>query len=204
MEDLRLKHARALYKDRVRIVLSAMLIVFASTFYFFYSPAIIGIGLTPPSDYPRSSTLGLEVVASYNTIGFLISVLIMAALFRFWSWAFLPSPAITFTFAVLEGILGPKASIKQVLGKRFKVTLENGLQFEVICKTRERGTGDWFNFRLITSPLQGESLHEIALRHGLGIQQNRFVATVSSEELHQRTFLLAKAMMMTQAVPSTS
>jgi hypothetical protein len=199
VEDTRLKHARALYKDKLRIVLSAMLIVFAATFYFFYSPAITGIGLTPPSDYPRGFTQGLEVVTSFNTIGFLISVFLLAAVFRFWSWAFLPGPASTFTLAVLEGILGPKAIIRQTLGKRFKITLENGLQFEVICKTRERGTEDWFNYRLITSPLHGEGLREIALRHGLSLRENRFVTTVSSEELHQRTFLLTKALMMTQA-----
>ena len=196
LEDTLLKQARALYKDRIRIAISAMLIVFTATFYLFFNHAISGYGAIPPSDYPRGFTQGLEVVTSFNTIGFLISVLLMALVFRFWSWAFLPGPASTFTLAVLEGILGPKASIKQTIGKRFTVTLENGMHFDVICKTKDRAADEWFSYRLITSPLEGKSLREIALRHGFAFKDNRFVATVSSEELHQRTFLLAKAMMI--------
>jgi hypothetical protein len=196
LEDTLLKQARALYKDRLRIALSAMLIVFTITFYLFYNHAISGYGLAPPSEYPHGFTQGLEVVASFNTIGFIISIVLMALVFRFWSWAFLPGPATTFTLAVLEGILGPKISIRQVLGKRFKVTLENGMQFEVSCKTKDRGIDEWFKFRLISSPLEGQHLREIALRHGFAFKNSRFVATVSSEELHQRTFLLTKAMML--------
>jgi hypothetical protein len=196
LEDIRLKHARALYRDRLRIVLSAFIIVFAATFYFFYSPAISAIGIDPSNDISHGIIQGLAVVASFNTVGFLISILLMAMVFRFWSWAFLPGPASTFTLAVLEGILGPKTVIKQTIGKRFRVTLENDLRFDVICKTKERGTEDWFNYRLITSPLTGNDLRNIALRHGLAFKENRFVTTVSSEELHQRTFLLTKAMMM--------
>jgi hypothetical protein len=196
LEDIRLKHARALYRDRLRIVLSAFIIVFAATFYFFYSPAISAIGLNPPEDFSHGIVQGLAVVASFNTVGFLISVFFMAAVFRFWSWAFLPGPASTFTLAVLEGILGPKAVIRQRIGKRFRVTLENGSRFDVVCKTKQRGTEDWFNYRLITSPLTGRNLRSIALRHGLALKENRFVTTVSSGELHQRTLLLTKAMMM--------
>jgi hypothetical protein len=196
LEDTRLKHARALYKDRLRIVLSAFLIASAATFYFFFSPFITGIGANPQEYYNHGIVQGLAIVASFNTIGFLISLFLMAAVFRFWSWAYLPGPASSFTLAVLEGILGPKATIMQTVGRRFKVTLENGLQFDVICKTKERGTDDWFNYRLVTSPLTGEGLRDIALRHGMVLKENRFVTTVSSEELHQRTFLLTKAMMM--------
>jgi hypothetical protein len=196
LDDTRLKHARALYRDRLRIVQSAFLIASTATFYFFFSPAITGIGAFPSDDFNHGITQGLAVVVSFNTVGFLVSLFLMASVFRFWSWAFLPGPASSFTLAVLEGILGPKATIMQTIGKRFKVTLENGMQFDVICKTKERGTDDWFNYRLITSPLTGENLRNIALRHGLALKENRFVTTVSSEELHQRTFLLTKAMMM--------
>ncbi len=200
LEDTLLKQARALYKDRLRIALSAMLVVFTVTFYLFFNYALSGYGVTPPSDYPRGFTQGLEVVSTFNTIGFLISVFLMALIFRFWSWAFLPGPASTYTLGVLEGILGPKASIKQIIGKRFRVTLENGLQFDVICKTKDRAADEWFSYRLVTNPLEGKNLREIALRHGFALRDNRFVATVSSEELHQRTFLLTKAMMLANSV----
>jgi hypothetical protein len=199
VEDALLKQARALYRDRLRIALSTMIIVFSVTFYLFFNSAITGYGATPPNDIPRVITQGLEVVTSFNTLGFLLSVFLMALVFRFWSWAFLPGPATTYTLTVLEGILGPKVRIKQTLGKRFKVTLENGMQFDVSCKTKDRGSNEWFSYRLVTAPLDGDRLREIALRHGLSLKDNRFVATISSEELHQRTFLLTKAMMMTNS-----
>jgi hypothetical protein len=200
LEDVLLKQARALYKDRLRIALTTVLIVFTVTFYLFFNPTITGYGQTPPNDYSHGFTQGLEVAASFNIIGFLISVFLMALVFRFWSWAFLPGPATTFTLAVLQGILGPKGKIKQALGKRFKITLENGMQFNVSCKTKDRGSDEWFSYRLVTSPLKGKTLREIALRHGFTLKNNKFVATVSSEELHQRTFLLTKAMMIANSV----
>ena len=69
------------------------------------------------------------------------------------------------------------------------------MQFDVICKTKDSAADEWFSYRLITNPLEGKDLRDIALRHGFALQNNRFVATVSSEELHQRTFLLTKAIM---------
>jgi len=196
LEDNLLKQARALYKDRLRIALSAMLVVFTVTFYLFFNYTISGYGSQLPNDYPRGFTQGLAVVTTFNTIGFLASIILMVLVFRFWSWAFLPGPASTYTLAVLEGILGSKVKINQTIGKRFRVTLENGIQFDVICKTKDRSSDEWFSYRLVTSPLKGKTLREIALRHGFALRENRFVATISSEELHQRTFLLAKAIMV--------
>jgi len=194
MEDDLLKQARALYKDRLRIALSAMLIVFTITCYAFYNLALYGTYV--PSGSPSGSTQGFAAAVSFNAVGFIVSIFLMALVFRFWSWAFLPGPAAIFTLGVLEGILGPKAAIEQVVGKRFKVMLENGMQFEVSCRTRNRGTDEWFSYRLVTSPVQGRGLKEIALRHGFALKDDRFVATVSSDELHQRTLLLTKAMMI--------
>ncbi len=197
MEDDLLKQARALYKDRLRIALSAMLIVFTTTCYVFYNLALSGTDV--PNGLPGGSTQGFQAAVSFNTIGFTVSILLMALVFRFWSWAFLPGPAAIFTLGLLEGILGPRVVIEQVIGKRFKVTLENGMQFEVSCRTRNRGTDEWFSYRLVTSPLQGSGLREVALRHGFALKDDRFVATVSSDELHQRTFLLTKAMMVARS-----
>lgn len=194
MEDDLLKQARALYKDRLRIALSAMLIVFTTTCYVFYNLALSGTGV--PNGSGGGSTQGFQAAVSFNTIGFTVSILLMVLVFRFWSWAFLPGPAAIFTLGVLEGILGPKVTIEQVIGKRFKVTLENGMQFEISCRARDRGTDEWFSYRLVTSPLQGSGLREVALRHGFALKDDRFVATVSSDELHQRAFLLTKAMMV--------
>lgn len=194
MDNALLKQAKALYKDRLRIVISAMMIGFASIFYIFYNLAASSV--TPPNGTPGGSTQALQSVASFNTLGFSVSILLLALLFRFWSWAFLPGPASTFTLAVLKGILGSRISVKQSIGKRFKVTLENGMQFEVSCRTRNRSTDEWFSYRLASGPLRGTSLKEIALRHGFALKDGKFVATVSSDELHQRTFLLTKAMII--------
>ena len=197
LEDTLLKQARALYKDRLRIALAAFIIVFAISFYLFYSPEIISLGTVPPvGNIPAGWTTGFAVVASVNTIGFFLAVAIMVLIFRFWSWAFLPGPASTFTLAILKGILGSKITIKHTLGKRFRVTLENGLHFDVNCRIKEKDTGEWFVYRLVSEQLQSDKLRNIALRHGFGVKNNCLVANVSNDELHHRTFLLTKAMML--------
>ncbi|TFG28155.1 hypothetical protein EU528_11695 [Candidatus Thorarchaeota archaeon] len=197
MEDSLLKQARALYKDRLRIALAAFIFVFAITFYLFYSPEIITLGITPRDGVmPTGWTQGFSVVASVNTLGFFSAVLLMALIFKIWSWAFLPSPASTFTLTVLRGILGSQTLIKNSFGKRFRVTLENGLQFDVNCSIKEKDTGEWFVYNLVSTKLQCDTLRNIALRHGFGVKDNRLVANVSNDELHHRTFLLTKAMML--------
>jgi len=197
MEDILLKQARALYRDRLRIALAAFIFVFAITFYLFYSPEIITLGVVPPINLaPSGWTQGFAVVASVNTIGFFSTIVLMALIFRFWSWAFLPGPASTFTLAVLRGILGSQSTIRYTLGKRFRVTLENGLQFDVNCRIKEKNTGEWFAYRLVSTKIQSDGLRNIALRHGFGVKDDRFVANVSNDELHLRTFLLTQAMML--------
>ncbi|MGY5878895.1 MAG: hypothetical protein RTV31_01535 [Candidatus Thorarchaeota archaeon] len=200
MEDTLLKQARALYKDRLRIALAAFILVFAITFYLFYSPEIISLGAVPPDTVDSGGwTQGFAVVASVNTVGFFSAIVLMALIFRFWSWAFLPGPASTFTLAVLRGILGSQSTIRHTFGKRFRVTLENGLQFDVNCRIKEKDTGEWFAYRLVSTQLHCDKLRNIALRHGFGVKDNRLVASVSNDELHHRTFLLTKAMMLVGA-----
>ncbi|MGY5873804.1 MAG: hypothetical protein RTV72_16265 [Candidatus Thorarchaeota archaeon] len=197
MENELLLEAKALYKDRIRIALSAFIIVFSITFFVYYTSGIAGLGTTPPSG--GGISLGLEVVAAFNNVGLLIAVALMIVAFRFWSWAFLPGPASLFTMSVLRGILGPGASIKQSIGKQFKVILDNGLSFAISCYIQEKGTDDWFSYRLVSSDLQNGDLRNVALRHGFSLKGNRFVANVSNDELHHRTILLTKAMMMASA-----
>ncbi|TFH06477.1 MAG: hypothetical protein E4H14_10770 [Candidatus Thorarchaeota archaeon] len=200
MDDILLKQARALYKDRLRIALAAFIFLFAITFYLFYSPEIITLGAVPPVGLtPVGWTQGFAVVASVNTIGLFIALAMMTLIFRFWSWAFLPGPASTFTLAVLRGILGSQTTIRHTLGKRFRVTLENGLHFDVNCRIKEKDTGEWFAYRLVSAKLQSTQLRNIALRHGFGVMDNRLVASVSNDELHHRTLLLTKAIMMANA-----
>jgi len=197
MEDTLLKQARALYKDRLRIALAALIVVFFITFYIFYSPGIISLGATPPDGIPFGGwTQGFAVVASVNTVGFFSAIALMALIFRFWSWGFLPGPASTYTLAVLKGIFNSKVTVKHSFGKRFKVTFENGLQFDVNCSIKEKNTGEWFVYRLISTQLQCSQLRNIALRHGFGVKNDRIVGSVSNDELHHRTILLTKAMML--------
>ena len=197
VENDYLLEAKALYKDRIRIALSAFIIVFSITFSVYYTSGIAGLGPLPPP--AEGVSRGLQVVAAFNTLGLLVAVALMVAAFRFWSWAFLPGPATLFTLSVLRGILGPGAIIKQTIGKRFRVTLDNGLTFNINCHIQEKGTDDWFSYRLVSSELQTGNLRNIALRHGFSLKGNRLVANVSNDELHHRTFLLAKAMMIATA-----
>lgn len=192
VENELLKQARALYKDRLRIALSALIIVAFLTFSYFFTSGYFPSA--PPEGIHSGWTQGLAVVTSLNSIGFILSIAAMVAIYQFWSWAFLPGPALTYTFAILRGILGEQTRIKHSIGKRFKITLENGLQFEVSCKIKDRPSGEWFLYRLSSSEFKNEHLKEIALRHGFGVRHSRMVASVSSDELHLRTFLLTRAM----------
>ena len=196
MEDMLLKQARALYKDRLRIALAALIVVFSITFYLFYNPEIISLGAIPPDGWNQGWTQGFAVVASVNTIGFCLSVAFIILIFRFWTWAFLPGPALTYTLAILKGILGTKTTIRHTFGKKIKVTMENGLQFDVNCRIKEKGTDEWFVYRLVSAQLHCGQLRNIALRHGFGVKNDRLVANISNSELHHRTFLMTKAMML--------
>jgi hypothetical protein len=193
MDEL-LTNARALYKEREKIAISALLIVGTIAFYLFYSPGIFD--LAPPEMFPDGVIQGFEVIASYNTIGFFLAVLLMVLAYGFWTWAFLPSPAAIYTEGVLRGILGPEVTINQSIGKSFRVLLEGDRYIDVSC--RIKGTnGNWFNYRLTSSKLHFDSLETIGLRHGMSVKDGRLTSRVSNEELHARTLLLAKAIMFT-------
>ena len=197
VENQLLLEAKALYKDRIRIALSAFIIVFSIIFFVYYTSGIAGLGTTPP---PATGwTQGLQVVAAFNTIGLFIAVALMVVAFRFWSWAFLPGPASLFTTSTLRGLFGSGAIIKQTIGKRFKVTLDSSMSFNLSCYIQEKGTDDWFSYRLVSSELSSGDLRDVALRHGFSFKNSRFVANVSNDELHHRTLLLAKAMMIATA-----
>ncbi len=142
MENDLLKQARALYKDRLRIALAALIIVAFFMFSFFFTSNYFAP--VPSGALPSGWTQGLAVVTSLNSIGFFLSILMMIVIIQFWSWAFLPGPASTYTYAILRGILGETTKIKHIIGKRFRITLENGLQFEVRCKIKDRPSGEWF------------------------------------------------------------
>jgi len=193
VENELLLEAKALYRDRIRIALSAFIIVFSITFFVYYTTGIAGLGTIPQST-SSGITRGLEVVAAFNNVGLAIGIVLMIGAFHFWSWAFLPGPASLFTLSVLRGILGPGATIKQTIGKRFKIALGSGASFNISCSIQEKGTDDWFSYRLVSSDLQNGNLRNVALRHGFTLKGSRFVANVSNDELHHRTILLAKAM----------
>jgi hypothetical protein len=194
VENDLLLEAKALYKDRTRIILSALIIVFSITFYLYYTSGIAGLGEIPLPE--NGISRGILVVASFNNVGLVIAIALMIMAFRFWSWAFLPGPASLFTITVLKGILGPRAVIKKSIGKRFNVILDNGLSFSINCHVQEKDSEEWFSYQLISSELHNGDLRNIALRHGFAFKNDRFVANIGNDELHHRTLLLAKAMMI--------
>lgn len=198
MENNLLREAKALYKDRIRIILSTLIIIFSITFFLYYTSGLAGLNTDEPT--APGWLLGFEVVASFNNVGLIIAIGLLAVVFRFWSWAFLPGPASTYTLAVLRGILGSKAVVRQTIGKRFKVILENGITFRVSCQIKEKGSNEWFSYRLVSSEINHSDLKDIGLRHGFAVADNRLVASVSNDELHHRTLLLTKALMITAPI----
>jgi len=197
--DYHLKKARALYRDRERIALSALLVVAAVAFFLFYSSGIHVLP-PPPQWFPEGWASGFEVVASFNTLGFLLSLALMLLAYGVWSWAFLPSPAVTYTMGVLRGIFGSKVEIKHSIGRRFRVFLDGGLHIDIACKIKDPDTGEWFLYRLVSSPMEADNLADVALRNGMSVSKGRFASWVSNDEFHHRILLMAKAMSM--ATPS--
>lgn len=185
--------SKGLYKDRQRIALATMLIIFTFAFYVFYSPGIYGIASELPTWFPYGWTQGFEVVYSFNTVGFFLAFALMVFSYAFWSWAFLPTPAVTYTMGILRGIFGRSVKIKQSIGKRFKILLDGGDQINLTCRLKDHSSGDWFIYRLESSVIQGKDTEEIALRHGMSVKNGRFVTWVGNDELHGRMLLLAKA-----------
>ena len=195
MDNL-LKKAKSLYRDREKIAFSTMLIVFTVSLFALYSPGISTLFVEAPVWIPWGWTEGLSVVVSLNTVVFMIAVAIMVVAYSVWAWAFLPTPAAVYTMGVLRGILGPGPEIKQHIGKRFRILLENGVHIDIRCSIKEQSSGDWFVYRLRSSRLIGENLENIALRHGMSLADDRFTTCVGNDELHHRTILLAKAISM--------
>ncbi|MGQ4911312.1 MAG: hypothetical protein ACP6KW_04005 [Candidatus Thorarchaeota archaeon] len=191
MEDSLLKQAKSLYQDRIRIVLSLLIIGLTATVYVFYSSGIVTL---IQDSTPQGWTAGLEVVVSYNTFGFVLALILMVLGYRFWTQAFLPSPATVYTLGVLRGILGPRASIKMTLGRRFRVTLPDGSGFVLRCTIHDRGSNEWFLYHVTSTEINTSDIRSLALRHGFGVKNRRLIGTVSHEELHARTVLLAKAL----------
>jgi len=192
--DRLLEHAKSLYADRQRVALAAMMIAFSVTLYLFYSPGIYAIPAEPPIQLPPGWVQGFEIVYSFNTVGFFLAFAVMVFMYAFWSWAFLPTPAVNYTSAVLRGIFGPRSPIAQSIGKRFRVVLNEKTWIDLTCHIKEQGSGAWFVYKLTSSPLRTSHLEEIALRHGFGTKDGRLTTWVSSDELHSRSILLAKAM----------
>jgi hypothetical protein len=133
-------------------------------------------------------------VYSFNTVGFFLAFTIIALVYAFWCWAFLPIPAANYTVAVLRGVFGPSAKITQLVGRRFKVLLTGTMWIDMTCRIKERGSGTWFVYRLTSSPISTPDLQDIAMRHGMSAKSNCFSACINSDELHQRSILMARAL----------
>jgi hypothetical protein len=188
-----LNKARGLYIDRQRIALAGFLIMFTSILFLFYSNGIDSI-VEPPIDWePTGWSQGITVIASFNTVGFFLTFSVMVFFYAFWHWAFMPGPAATYTTSVLHGVFGYDVKIVQLLGKRFRIYLSEAEFIDVRCRIKEQGSGEWFVYQLKSPIVQSTNSKEIALRHGMSLKENRFTTWVTHDELHHRTFLLAKA-----------
>jgi hypothetical protein len=193
-----LNRARGLYLDRQRIALAAMMIVFSIVIFLFYGLEILSPFVQVPEGYPSGPASGIDAVIHINTIGLAITLILMTLAYTFWSWAFLPSPAVIYTIGVLKGIFGSKVNIKRRIGKRFRISIDENTFIDILCKIKERGSDEWFIYRLSSSSLESENLKNIALRHGMTLRQDRFLTWVSSDELHHRLILLVKAITITR------
>ena len=194
--DILLKQARALYKDRQKIAAASLLIALTATMYILWNAPIIWIVPPPNQPIPTGWVLGFETVASFNTVGLFLAVSIMIFFYGFWSWAYLPNPASIYTQTVIKGLLGEDTRIKQRIGRKFKVELSNGMSIDILCRTQD-ASGEWFVYRLESSPIDDKRMEEIALRHGMHAKDGRYSTWVSNEELHSRLLLMTKAMLLT-------
>ena len=192
--DCLLKHARGLYINMQRITITSLMVIFIVAFYSLYSIGIYGIGATPPDWFPAAWMEIFDIVASLNTVAFFLAFSLIVFAYGLWSWAFFPSPAVSYTQASLRGLFGQNVRVKQNIGKRFRVFLEGGKHIDIRCRIREASSGDWFVYRFTSCPLTGNSLHSVALRHGMSSRKGRFTTTIGHDELHHRGLLMAKAM----------
>lgn len=191
--DSLLIRAKGLYIDRQRIALATLSIVFTITFYVFYSPGIYTIVDGVPQAAPYGLVQGFEIVYSFNTVGFFLAFSIMVFAYAFWSWAFLPTPAVSYTMGVLKGIAGPNTKIVHPFGKKFRIYFGQEEWVDVRCRIKGNGPEEWFLYRLESSRIYNPNLENIALRHGMSVSDDRFVTWVSNDELHSRTILMSKA-----------
>jgi hypothetical protein len=192
--DCLLKHAQGLYISRQRITIATLMVIFAFAFHSFYSLGIHGFGATPPEWFPVGWTEIFDVVVSLNTVAFFLAFSLIVFAYGLWSWAFLPSPAVSYTVAAFRGLFGQNVRIQYRIGKRFRVFLESGRHIDVRCRIKEASSGDWFVYRFTSCPLTGNNLYSIALRHGMSSRNRRFTTWIGHDELHHRALLMAKAM----------
>jgi hypothetical protein len=172
------------------------MIVFTVTFYVFYSPGIYTLVEGEPHPITYGSVQGFEFVYSFNTIGFFLAFSVMVFAYALWSWAFLPTPAVSYTIGVLRGIFGSKVKISHRIGKRFTVTLDNAVTVNVMCRIKGNSPEEWFMYRLESSRFESNNIESIALRHGMSVSDGRLVTWVSNDELHSRALLMGTAISM--------
>ncbi len=192
--DRLLLQARGLYADGRRTAVAAMAVVLAVTTVLFYSGGLQVIETEPLPWAPPGWTQGLEVVTSFNTVLFFLAFSLMVFFYAFWSWAFLPSPAVLYTVGVLRGIFGETARIVHRMGRRFRVHLDADRYVDVVCRVRDHASGEWFVFELRSSPVMCSHSQEIAMRHGMRLDRGCFATRVSHDELHHRTLLMTRAL----------
>lgn len=192
--DCLLKHARGLYINMQRITIVSLMVIFIVAFYSLYSIGIYELGATPPEWFPAGLMEIFDVVVSLNTVAFFLAFSLIVFAYGLWSWAFFPSSAVSYTQAAFRGLFGQNVRIKQSIGKRFRVFLESGKHIDVRCRVQEVRSGDWFVYRFTSCPLTGNSLHSVAMRHGMSSRKGRFTTTIGHDELHHRGLLMAKAM----------
>jgi len=192
--DCLLKDAQCLYISRQRLTIATLMIIFTVVLYSFYSPGIYGFGATPPEGFPAGWAEAFEVVVSLNTVAFFLAFSLIVFAYGLWSWAFFPSPAMSYTVMAFRGLFGQNVRIKHSIGKRFRVFFEGGKHIDVRCRIKETSSDDWFVYRFTSCPLTGNNLHSVALRHGMSSKDGRFTTWIGHDELHHRALLMAKAM----------
>jgi len=191
--DCLLKDAQGLYISRQRITIATLMIIFTVVLHSFYSSGIYGFGATFPEGVPASWKEIFDVVVSLNTVAFFLAFSLIVFAYGLWSWAFFPSPAVSYTVAALRGLFGQNVRIKHSIGKRFRVFLESGRHIDVRCRIKKASSEDWLGYRFTSCPLTGNNLHSVALRHGMSSKDGRFTTWIEHDELHHRALLMAKA-----------
>ncbi|MEM2142673.1 MAG: hypothetical protein QXS20_04755 [Candidatus Thorarchaeota archaeon] len=193
--DERLEISLALYRERVKIVVSSLVAISAVAAYLSFSPLVQDLlSVAPPMWAGEGWVLGNTVFYGSATLLFVVTTVVVALVLFAWLRCSLPYPLANYILEVLNFAFGFHAVVFRRFGGRFRTVLPDHVQLDILCKFSNRGREDGLCFQVSVSPIEASNLEEIAMRHGLHVRDHKLGMTASADEFRSRTILLAAAL----------